>query len=188
MDARAPVAPPYVAGPFRLEPFRGMMLAPSRVGDPSSARAFARPFREVAEPAGPLGGARLRCAATPDPALYLHEYTAGGLTVRGLVGALDLSRRADAPEQRVVLPHEGIHPDQVADLADRMLQMQVNPAPILLVHRGPAPVRELRPRPARHRAGPRVHRPRRAAEPDLGDPLPRPAGRRSPTRWPAAAP
>ena len=68
------------------------------------------------------------------------------MTVRGLVGALDLSRRAASPEQRVVLPHEGIHPDQVADLADRMFQMQVNPAPILLVTAAPRP-------PARSSAG-----------------------------------
>jgi len=142
MDARAPVAPPYVAGPFRLDPFRGMMLAPSRVGDPSSARAFARPFREVADRLT-RWQARGYVHRDDQPAVYLHEHTAGGMTVRGLVGALDLSRRATSPEQRVVLPHEGIHPDQVADLADRMLQMQVNPAPILLVHRGPQAARTL---------------------------------------------
>jgi uncharacterized protein (DUF1015 family) len=142
MDARATVAPPYVAGPFRLDPFRGMMLAPSRVGDPASARAIARPFREVV--------ARLtrwqergHLHLDDQPAVYLHEYTAGGMTVRGLVGALDLSRRATSSEQRVVLPHEGIHPDQVADLADRMIQMRVNPAPILLVHRGPQAARTI---------------------------------------------
>ena len=38
---------------------------------------------------------RRRVTPTTSPALYLHEYTAGGLTVRGLVGALDMSRRAD---------------------------------------------------------------------------------------------
>jgi len=142
MDARAPVAPPYVAGPFRLEPFRGLMLAPGRVGDPSSSRAFARPFHDVA--------ARLvrwqergYVHHDDEPAVYLHEYTSAGMTIRGLVGALDLSRRADSPEQRVVLPHEGVHPHQVTDLAERMLQMQVNPAPILLVHRGPKAARKL---------------------------------------------
>ena len=142
MDAPAPVAPPYVAGPFRLDPFRGMMLAPSRVGAPSSARLFARPFREVAERVM-RWEKRGQVTHDPEPAVYLHEYTAGGLTVRGLVGALDLSRRAESPEQRVVLPHEGIHLDQVTDLAERMLQMQVNPAPILLVHRGPKAARKL---------------------------------------------
>jgi uncharacterized protein (DUF1015 family) len=142
MDARAPVAPPYVAGPFRLDAFRGMMLAPSRVGAPSAARAFARPFTEVADRLT-RWEKRGYVRHDPEPAVYLHEYTAAGLTVRGLVGALDLSRRADSPEQRVVLPHEGIHLDQVSDLAERMLEMQVNPAPILLVHRGPKKARKL---------------------------------------------
>ena len=67
----------------------------------------------------------------------MHEYTAAGLTVRGLVGALDISRRATSADDRTVVPHEGIHPDQVSELADRMSRWQINPAPILLVHRGP---------------------------------------------------
>ena len=142
MDASPVVTPPYVAGPLRLEPFRALMLAASRVGDPASARAFARPYRSVAarlerwEEQGHL-------RRDPEPAVYLHEYAAAGMTVRGLVGALDLSRRAHRPADRVVLPHEGIHPTQAAELADRMTEMGMNPAPILLVHRGPAAVREL---------------------------------------------
>jgi uncharacterized protein (DUF1015 family) len=40
-----------------------------------------------------------------------------------------------------VFPHEGIHPAQAEELAERMLEMQINPAPILLVHRGTASVR-----------------------------------------------
>ena len=131
------MTPPYVAGPFRLHPFRGLMLAPQRVGDPSTGRAFARPYRGVA--------ARLlrwqsRGLVHRDesPALYLHEYTSGGMTIRGLVGALDVSRRATRAEDRAVLPHEGIHPAQADDLADRMSEMGLNPAPILLVHSGTA--------------------------------------------------
>ena len=77
------------------------------------------------------------------PALYLHEYTAGGITVRGLVGALDVSHRATAPDQVAVFPHEGIHPDQADELAERMAEMEMNPAPILLVHAGPAAAREI---------------------------------------------
>lgn len=136
------VTPPYVAKPLGLAPFRGMMLSPARVGDPASARAFARPYRAVA--------ARLQewqrrghVVVDEEPALYLHEYTAGGLTVRGIVGALDLSRRATGLDDRAVWPHEGIHPIQVDELADRMLEMGMNPAPILLVHDGPAGVRGL---------------------------------------------
>ena len=66
-----------------------------------------------------------------------------GLTVRGLVGSLDLSRLAATPAQRQVFPHEGVHPQQVVELAARMSTMRLNPAPILLVHRGPAAVREV---------------------------------------------
>lgn len=136
------VVPPYVAKPLALHPFRAVMLAPERVGDPASARALARPYRDVA--------ARLatwidqgRAVSDPEPAIYLHEYTAGGLTVRGLVGALDISRRATAPAERAVWPHEAIHPEQAGELADRMLQMDLNPAPILLVHHGDPTLRAL---------------------------------------------
>lgn len=138
----ATVVPPYVAKPLRLEPFDALMLAPHRVGDPASARAFARPYRAVA--------ARLlewerqgHLERDASPALYVHEYTAGGLTVRGLVGALDISRRATAMDDRAVWAHEGIHPDQVDDLADRMLEMGMNPAPILLAHRATPEVRAV---------------------------------------------
>lgn len=129
------MTPPYVAGPFRLLPFPGLMLAPHRVGDPSTGRAFARPYRGVA---ARLLRWQARGLVRRDtaPALYLHEYSSAGLTIRGLVGALDVSRRATRPEDRAVLPHEGIHPAQADDLADRMAEMGLNPAPILLVHNG----------------------------------------------------
>lgn len=142
MDAVTLVPPPYVAGPLRLYPFAALRLVPRRVGDPTTGRAFARPYRDVA--------ARLTRWQTrgllerdTEPALYLHEYTANGMTIRGLVGALDVSRRATRPEQRVVLPHEGIHPAQADDLADRMGEMRLNPAPILLVHNGTDRLRKL---------------------------------------------
>ena len=44
----ATVVPPYVAKPLELLPFRAVMLSPTRVGDPASARALARPYRDVA--------------------------------------------------------------------------------------------------------------------------------------------
>jgi uncharacterized protein (DUF1015 family) len=138
----ASVVPPYVAKPLTLLPFRAVMLAPGRVGDPASARALARPYRDVA--------ARLttwidqgRASADTAPAIYLHEYTAGGLTIRGLVGALGVSRRAETMAERAVWPHEAIHPEQAGELADRMLQMELNPAPILLVHHGRQDLRDL---------------------------------------------
>ena len=131
-----------VSAPLRLAPFRALMLSARRVGDPASARAFGRPYRDVTqrlhrwERQGHL-------RHDDSPALYLHEYTADGLTIRGLVGALDVSHHTVDPDARVVLPHEAIEPQQSAELAGRMEQMSLNPAPILLVHRGPAEVRAV---------------------------------------------
>ena len=98
------------------------MLAPSRIGDPASARAFARPYR----------GSPHRCGVAaarpgqprPEPGLYLHEYTASGITVRGLVGALDLSRARRPATRSRCCPHEGVHPAQAEELASRMAEMQ----------------------------------------------------------------
>jgi uncharacterized protein (DUF1015 family) len=140
MDSSVVVTPPYLAGPLRLLPFRGLMLAPSRIGDPAAGRAFARPYRDVAARLT-RWQARGQVHHDDAPAVYLHEYTAGGITVRGLVGALDISHRAQNRAERVVYPHEGVHPAQAAELADRMAEMQLNPAPILLVHRGGRAVR-----------------------------------------------
>lgn len=139
----SPVAEPPPAGrPLRLLPFRGVRLSSGRTGDPATARLFARPYRHVPERL-----ARWRSAGQlmedDEPSVYLHEYTSGGLTVRGLVAALDLSHRAGSAEDRAVVPHEGVHPEQVLELAHRMTVWQLNPAPILLVHRGPAAVRAL---------------------------------------------
>ncbi|GAB3867016.1 DUF1015 domain-containing protein [Nocardioides maradonensis] len=142
MDAVTLVPPPYVAGPLRLHPFPALRLAPRRVGDPTTGRAFARPYRDVASR---LSRWQARGLLERDtvPALYLHEYSSNGITIRGLVGALDVSRRATQPEDRAVLPHEGIHPGQADDLAARMAEMRLNPAPILLVHNGTDHLREL---------------------------------------------
>lgn len=134
--------PPAVGRPLKLHPFRGLMLSPNRIADPSSARAFARPYRGVAkrldewERAGHLRRDRT-------PSLYLHEYTTDGMTVRGLVGCLDLTARASGIDERAVLPHEGIRRRQAQELAERMLEMRMNPAPILLAFHGPAAYREI---------------------------------------------
>jgi uncharacterized protein (DUF1015 family) len=142
MESSLVVSPPSVGRPLRLLPFRGWRLTPGRVGDPATARLFARPYRDVAErlERWRMDGQLLE---EPEPAVYVHEYTAAGLTVRGLVGALDIAHRAASADDRAVVPHEGIHPDQVSDLADRMTTWELNPAPILLVHRGPRLIREL---------------------------------------------
>jgi uncharacterized protein (DUF1015 family) len=142
MDTGAVVIPPYVGRPLRLAPFRGVRLNPRRVGDPSSGRLFARPYRAVAARLAQWQE-RGQLRRDDEPALYLHEYTAAGLTVRGLVGALDISHRATGPADRAILPHEGIHPVQADELADRMTELALNPAPILLVHRAPPQVRAI---------------------------------------------
>ncbi len=135
MDSGAVVTPPYAAGPLRLRPFRALRLAAYRVGDPASARVFARADQDVAT--------RLerwhqhgQISHDEQPAVYLHEYTANSITVRGLVGLVDVSRRATKPEERAIYPHEGIYPAQADDLAARMERTRLNPSPILLVHRG----------------------------------------------------
>lgn len=142
MDAGAVVTPPYVGMPLRLLPFRGHLLEPSRVGDPASGRLFARPYRAVATRLQQWQE-RGRVSADDNAALYLHEYTASGITVRGWVGALDLTRRTTGLGDRAVFPHEGIHPEQADELADRMDEMRLNPAPILLVHRATPSLQEL---------------------------------------------
>jgi len=144
MDSTAPVAPPYVVKPFRLHPFRALMLAASGIGDPASARAFARPYRDVAARLSTWEAAG-RLHRDDVPAIYVHEYTSDGITVRGLVGALELARTSATIRggEQAVYPHEGVHERQVRELAHRMYQMELNPAPILLVHRGPGVVRRL---------------------------------------------
>ena len=136
------VHPPHVARPLRLRPFRGLTLDASRIGAPASVRAFTRPYDQVADRLESWAR-RGQLRHDQEAAIYLHEYTIGGVTVRGLVGALDISRVAQDRVDAAVIPHEGIHPRQVEDLAARMSQMRVNPAPILLVHRGPETVRRL---------------------------------------------
>lgn len=135
MEDSALVVPPYVAPPLRLQEFSALRLAPSRVGDPASARAFARPYHAVNERLTQWRH-RGHIQRDTEPALYLAEYTVAGMTVRGLVGTLDLSRRAETPEASAVLPHELVHTAQAVELSTRMHQMHLNPAPILLLHRG----------------------------------------------------
>jgi uncharacterized protein (DUF1015 family) len=142
MESGVPTVPPYVAGPLHLQPFRAYALAPRRVGDPASARVFARPYRAVPQRLDTWlrRGLAIR---SDEAALYLHEYSDSGLTVRGLVGCLDISQPAGSLLESRIFPHEGVHPRQVTELASRMATMRVNPAPILLVHRGPSAIREV---------------------------------------------
>lgn len=142
MDGSPAVSPPYVAGPLRLDAFRGLMLSPREVGNPASFRLMARPYRAVTQR---MRRWRERGDLWRDesPALYLHEYTDGGITIRGFVGALDISHRAAGPDDAAIYPHEGIHPRQSDELAARMTEMRLQPAPILLLQRYPDDIRDV---------------------------------------------
>jgi uncharacterized protein (DUF1015 family) len=142
MDSGAHAVPPEVADPPRVAPFRALSLAPRRVGDPASARVFARPYRGVPQR---LDTWCRRGLATRDDelAVYLHEYCDSGLTVRGLVGCVDLTHNGSTTGRLEIYPHEGVHPKQVTELANRMGTMRINPAPILLVHHGDAAIRAI---------------------------------------------
>lgn len=118
------------------------MLSPREVGNPASFRLMARPYRAVTQR---MRRWRERGDLWRDdtPALYLHEYTDGGVTVRGFVGALDISHRAAGPDDAAIYPHEGIHLRQSDELAARMAEMQLQPAPILMLQRYPDDVRDV---------------------------------------------
>ena len=77
MDSGGVATPALAARPLRLEPFRALMLIPSRIGAHASARAFARPYHDVVErfAAWQRSG---EVREDDDAALYLHEYTASG--------------------------------------------------------------------------------------------------------------
>jgi len=163
-----PVPPAGRGRPFVLAPFRGLRFDPGQVGDLGSvisppydmldadtvrdleaanrrnivrlilSRHFERPYLAVRKrlehwrDAGYL-------VADERPGLYLYEYTADGVTVRGLVGLVGL--RDD--DERVVLPHEHVMPDLVEDRAVLMRTTKTNLEPILLVHEGTAQLRQL---------------------------------------------
>ncbi|TIC86344.1 DUF1015 family protein [Nocardioides sp. GY 10127] len=133
---------PGVAGPLRLDPFVATRMAVAHVADPAAARAFARPYRRVAERLAQWQR-RGHLVRDDQPALWLHEYGTPDLLVRGLIGVLPLDDLTDVPTDASVVPHEGVEPDQVGELAARMRETGVQPAPILLVHRGTPELRAL---------------------------------------------
>lgn len=63
------------------------------------------------------------------PALYVYEERGADGVHRGLLGALGLR----APEDKVVLPHEDVHPVPVADRAAQMRATNANLEPIYLL-------------------------------------------------------
>ncbi|MGW4032268.1 DUF1015 family protein [Streptomyces sp. NPDC004838] len=148
---------------LRLIPFRGLRYVPERVG--SLAAVTSPPYDVVVRPDGlhhlesadPYNIVRLILpqAATPaarhqqaadtlarwldkgilapdpEPALYVYEQRHGDTVQRGVIGALALSE----PSEGVVLPHEDVMPDIVADRAALMRATEANLEPLLLTYR-----------------------------------------------------
>ncbi|NGO75600.1 DUF1015 domain-containing protein [Streptomyces sp. YC504] len=148
---------------LHLSPFRGLRYAPERVG--SLAAVTSPPYDVVVRPDGlthlesadphnivrlilpqaETPAARHQQAADtlhrwlaegilapdPEPALYVYEQRNGDVLQRGLIGALELSEAA----QGVVLPHEDVMPDVVADRAALMRAAAANFEPLLLTYR-----------------------------------------------------
>jgi uncharacterized protein (DUF1015 family) len=155
---------PAADGGLRLIPFRGLRYVPERVG--SLAAVTSPPYDVVVRPDGlhhlessdPHNIVRLILpqattpedrhhqaaqtltrwleegvlAADDEPALYVYEQRKGDVLQRGVIGALALS----APSDGVVLPHEGVMPDIVADRAALMRTTAANLEPLLLTYRG----------------------------------------------------
>ncbi|PWI41786.1 DUF1015 domain-containing protein [Streptomyces sp. ICBB 8177] len=156
---------PRRAPGLRLAPFRGLRYVPERVGSLSAVTSppydvVVRPDGlDHLETLDPYNIVRLTLprdgdistrhaqaartlrrwlddgvlAADPEPALYVYEQRPrdGGVQ-RGLIGALRLT----GPEERVVLPHESVMPEPVADRAGLMRATAANLEPLLLAYRG----------------------------------------------------
>ncbi|MFG2299074.1 DUF1015 family protein [Streptomyces sp. NPDC048603] len=152
---------------LRLIPFRGLRYVPERVG--SLAAVTSPPYDVVVRPDGlnhlesaePHNIVRLILpqAATPqernaqaartlrdwlaegilrtdpEPALYVYEQRRGELLQRGVIGALALTPPGDG----IVLPHEDVMPEVVADRAGLMRTTAANLEPLLLTYRGEHP-------------------------------------------------
>ncbi|AXG77140.1 DUF1015 domain-containing protein [Streptomyces paludis] len=148
---------------LRLIPFSGLRYVPERVGSLSAVTS--PPYDVVVRPDGllelesadPYNIVRLilpqaataeerHCQAArtlrrwqaegvlapdPEPALYVYEQRRGEMLQRGVIGALALS----APADGIVLPHEDVMPDVVADRAALMRTTAANLEPLLLTYR-----------------------------------------------------
>ncbi|MER7701066.1 MULTISPECIES: DUF1015 domain-containing protein [unclassified Streptomyces] len=154
---------------LRIIPFRGLRYVPERVG--SLAAVTSPPYDVVVRPDGlhhlesadPHNIVRLilpqadtardrhrQAAATldrwlaegviapdPEPVLYVYEQRNDEILQRGVIGALALSPAADG----IVLPHEDVMDDVVADRAELMRTTGAHLEPLLLTYRsdeGPA--------------------------------------------------
>ncbi|EDY46970.1 DUF1015 family protein [Streptomyces sp. SPB074] len=150
---------------LRLSPFRGVRYVAERVR--SLAAVTSPPYDVVVRPDGllhlenadPFNIVRLilpqgestavrdeRAARTlrawladgilavdPRPALYVYEQRGDGILQRGIIGALRLSE----PSEGIVLPHEDVIPEVVAERADLLRATAANLEPLLLTYQGP---------------------------------------------------
>jgi uncharacterized protein (DUF1015 family) len=147
--------------PLVMAPFRGLRFDPAVVGDLGTvisppydvldadtvrdleagnhrnivrlilSRKYERPYLAVRRR---LEEWRAEGCLVPDvePALYLYQYAVDGVTVRGIIGLVELREEHEG----VLLPHEGVMPGPVADRAVLMRTTRTNLEPILLVHEG----------------------------------------------------
>ena len=154
--------------PFTLAPFRGLRFDPATVGDLSTvisppydvldaetvrtlenanrrnivrlilSRRFERPYLAVRERLEKWRDKSF-LRADDDPTLYLYEYSAEGVTVRGLIGLVGLRTE----DEHVILPHEDVMPAPVDDRTVLMRTTRTNLEPILLTHTGTDGLRRL---------------------------------------------
>lgn len=159
-----PIPSPPDGSGLVLRPFRGVRYAPGRVDlaavtsppydmvgpddaerleslEPHNVVRLVLPDRQAREP-----DLRYRRAASllrqwlvdqvldrdDEPALYVYEESDDHHLQRGLMGAVELR----APEEGVVLPHEGVNPGPVADRLAQMRATGANLEPIYLLAAG----------------------------------------------------
>lgn len=104
------------------------LVLPRLVGDPVHA---ASPYDRAAKLLRRWREQRV-LVSDPGPALYAYEYGDATFSVYGIVGALELHVR----DTGVVLPHEDVIPEIVADRLAMMSASRANLEPILLVYDG----------------------------------------------------
>lgn len=129
--------PKVIDAPFRLYPFPALTLDPR---SPRNRLLRNRRYRAAARTLGTWQ--RGHYVEDRTEALYLHEYTSDGLTIRGLVGLLELTHTSGGGNTSpAVFPHERVSAAHTARLSARIEELGLHPAPILLVHNGEASVR-----------------------------------------------
>ena len=139
-DLWAVTAPPYdlldadtIASLLALHPHNVVrLILPRGPATPAPAYAMVADLLDRWRRSGVL-------RTDPAPGLYVYEYTAGGVVVRGLVGCVSLH----APREGVVLAHEDVLRGPVNDRLALMLATRANLEPILLGYDGGGPASDI---------------------------------------------